>query len=162
MKLFVLFVIASNVFVKIFGKLHEDNAIENLHIDLLVQRYMSLESDLWNYLYNSGAKSKDIIIKIRSDHGVFLSSSGLSDVMNDDYKSKFGRFLNFTEFENYGYEDAMLIALVEQPHGQVRSENYGTSVIVVDFYNRIISDDLFKVIKEVSRNVFLRFSLHTK
>lgn len=154
MKLFVLlFVSASNAFLTTFGKLHEDNAIENLHIDMLVQRYMFLESDLWNYVYNSGAKTKDIILKIRSDHGAFLSSSGLSDVMNDDYKAKFGRFLNFTEFENYAQEDSQLIALAERPHGMVRSESYGTSATVIDIYNRIISNDLFKVIKEVSKSV---------
>lgn len=151
MKLFLLFVVTSNIFVEIFGKLHEDNAIENLYIDILVQRYMSLESDLWNYVYNSGAKTKDIIYKIRSDHGAFLSSGGLTDViMNVDYTSKFGRFLNFTEFDNYAQEDPMLIALAEQPHGTIRSDTYGTSEILMNNYNRIISDDLFKVIKEVS------------
>lgn len=149
MNLFTLFVITSNVFIEIFGKLQEDNAIENLYIDILVQRYMSVESDLWNYIYNSGAKTKDIIYKIRSEHGAFLSGIGLSDVMNDDYKSKFERFLNITEFGNYAQEDSMLIALVDQPHGTIRSETYGISEIITNNFNRIISEDIFKVIKEV-------------
>lgn len=151
MKLFLLFVVTSTVFVETVGKLHEDNAIENLYIDILVQRYLSLESDLWNFVYNSGAKTNDIIFKIRSDHGAFLSSGGLTDVMmNVDYISKFGKFLNFTEFDNYAQEDPMLIALVEQPHGTIRSDTYGTSETIINNYNRIVTDDLFKVIKEVS------------
>lgn len=148
--LFIIFLITSNVFVEIFGQLHVDNAIENLHIDTLVQSYMSLESHLWNYIYNSGAKTKDIIYKIRSDHGFFLSNSGLNDVMSYEYRTKFERFLNLTEFDNYDQEDSMFIALAEQPYGTVQSETFGISKDVIDNYNRIISKDLFNVIKEVS------------
>lgn len=154
MKLLLLLVaITLNNSGKISAELQDNNAIENLHIDFLVQRYLHLENDLWNYVYSSGAKSKDIIFKIRSDHSDFFSNSGLDEVINDVYRVKFERFLNLTEFDNYAQEDLLLITLAEQPTGTVQSGYHATSVTIINNYNRIVSEDLFSVIKEVSLSI---------
>lgn len=149
MKLFILLLIVLNNSIEIFGT-QQNNEIETLYIDKLVQDYMSLESHLWNHIYNSGGKSKDIIYKIRADHNVFLSTAGLSDVMNDYYKLKFGNFLNVSVFDNYVHEDPMVLALIDQPHGIIGSESYVKSDMLTTIYNSIISNNSFEVIKEVS------------
>lgn len=147
MKLLLWFVVIATS--SDFVKLQDNSAIENLYIDILVQRYLLLESELWNFIYTSGGKSRDVITKIRSDHRDFLTSNGLLNVMNDVYKSKFERFLNFNEFDNYVHEDASLITLLEQSHGY-GTGYYATSETMLRNYNRIVSEDLFKAIKEVS------------
>lgn len=133
-----------------FVQLEDTNTIENSYIDILVQHYFLRESDLWDFIYNSGVKSKDIIFKIRTSHRDFLSSHGFSDIMNNDYKSKFERFLNLTEYDNYYQEDSVLLALLEQLHGY-NSGFYEFSDTVIRNYNRVISEDLFKILKDVSK-----------
>lgn len=138
------------MFFEIFGNFHEDNAIENLFVDTLVQRYMSVESGLWNYIYNSGAKKDDARSKIVYEHNKFLLNGELGDVMNDVYMLKFGKYLNLTAFENYGIKDPMVNFIATQPYGIIGNDAHVKSEIMTNNYNRIISEDIFDVIKRVS------------
>lgn len=150
MKLFSL--ISLIIFVVIVVTSNDGgHAIENVDIDLLVQNYLYIERELWRQIYGSSAKRTQIIENIRKDHTEFLTRRSLDDAMSG--KSKFARFLNFTELDNYAKESPMLIALADQATGTISTQFISTSREVISNFNRIVSEDLFHVIKEVSTNI---------
>lgn len=110
------------------------DSYENIYINSLIQRYMAIESSLWNEINASETKTNELVLKIRNEHNEFFSSETLGSIMSDEQKSKFKKYLNLSVFESYVGDD--------------QSSKNISNVILSD-YNSTLTNDLFDEIRKV-------------
>lgn len=129
---FTAIILLNNFCVALFGNTAEP--IENIYINSLIQRYMVIESSLWNEINTNETKTNDLILKIRNEHNEFFSSETLDWVMSDEQKSKFKKYLNLSVFESYIRDD---------------QNSKSISNVILSDYNSTLTNDLFDEIRKV-------------
>lgn len=127
---------------------------ENVYVDTLVQRYLFVEKQLWDYIYynSSTTNENDILSNIRSKHNDILTDEYLAEVMSEKYISKFMNYVDFHIFRNVAKESRHLKRLFEMKSEKIepKSEAYLTLDIMLGVYNHTIKNKLFEVIKKVT------------
>lgn len=121
--------------------------IENVYIDSLIQRYLSDEKNLWDSIYsNSSDRSQKnvnfMLNQIRLNHDEILQDRYLEYVMSVTYMSKFIKYVDFYNIQNY-VEDY-------QHHTMPRPESVMTLDMTFSVYNYSRQDQLFEEIYNVS------------
>lgn len=131
-----------------------NKVIENVYIDELVQRYLSEEKYLWESIYsNSSDRSLNnvnyIFNKIRTNHDEITRDNYLEYVMSVAYMSKFIKYVDFYNIQNYaeGYQHQIQSLTKPQP------ESFVTLDMTFNVYNYTRADLLFRQIHEVSKRV---------
>lgn len=129
---FTAIILLNNFCVALFG--NTADPIENIYINSLIQRYMVVESSLWNEINNNETKTNELILKIRNEHNEFFSSETLDWVMSEEQKSKFKKYLNLSVFESYIRDD---------------QNSKSISNVILSDYNSTLTNDLFDEIRKV-------------
>lgn len=152
--LILVLIAFSNCFCSIATKELPDH--DNVYIDKLVRRYMDQEISLWNTIYASNASDRNhdivntILNKIRNDHNYFFQNRYLEHVMSVTYMSKFVKYVDFYNVQNYaeGYQHQILSLTNRNP----QTESYMTLDMTFNVYNYTRADLLFRKISEVNTN----------
>lgn len=129
-----------------------NKVIENVYIDTLIQRYLSEEKELWETIYSNGSDDRShnnvnfILNKIRISHDDIFQDRYLEYVMSVAYMSKFIKYVDFYNIQNYaeGYQHHILSSIKPQP------ESFMTLDMTFNVYNYTRADQLFREIDEVS------------
>lgn len=83
--------------------------IENVYIDALIQRYKSIEENIWQLIRENRLVKPNIAVdKIISEHQLFFSDRGLESLMLNDFRLKFQFFYETKSFKNCTQEDRLL------------------------------------------------------
>lgn len=125
-----------------------NQVIENVYIDTLIQRYLSEEKDLWEYIYSNSGDRRDrnvnnILNQIRIKHDDIFQDRYLEYVMSVAYMSKFIKYVDFYNVQNIaeGYQHYIL--------SESQRETYMTLDMTFSVYNNS-QRDLFEAIYNVS------------
>lgn len=131
-----LFLFTTTILINNFSVAFENtvDSIENIYINVLIQRYMVMESSLWNEINTSATKTNELILKIRNEHNEFFSSEALDSVISNEQKSKFKKYLNLSVFESYVRDD---------------QNSRSISNVILSDYNSTLTNDLFDEIRKV-------------
>ncbi len=133
-----LFIFTTTILIYNFSVAFENNvtaSIDNVYIDTLVQRYLALESSLWNQIRNSATKSNELVLKILEKHNDFFTDEWFASVINPELKLKFKEYL--------------IMSVGDDPNNATNL----TNVKFNDFNSHLsLSIDLFEEIRRVILN----------